>query len=271
MGATHAMSAIFVFLLVLVVAPDTLRWALNSDSIWVAVLSLMTIAGACSIPDLDNTSSTSRNSLGPLGVALSTIFRVSSRALQVIIRTKRDDPEPNPHRGFWHTIPASALLGYLVYLGASMSGTAELPWIGEVTHGNIFAFVVTGLLVHLSLSGLAKDFMKKVKKKSPIGELAAFLVSFGLTSLVYFNVPDGTTFWWLGVTVFVGCVIHIIGDAFTTAGVPILFPISAFLRGKFWWNTRFTSMKAGGETENMIFSVLTILVIILSVVAIFRW
>lgn len=271
MGATHAMSAIFVFLLVLVITPDGLRWALGSDSIWVAILSLMTIAGACSIPDLDNTSSTSRNSLGPLGVGLSTIFRVSSSALQTIIRTKRDDPEPNPHRGFWHTIPAAAILGYLVYLGASMESTAELPWIGEISYGSIFAFTITGLLVHLSLSGLAKDFMKKVSKKSIIGELASFLVSFALTSLVYFNLPDGTGFWWLGVTVAVGCVIHILGDAFTTAGVPLFFPLSAFFRGKFWWNTRLTPMKAGGSTENIIFSVLTIGTIILAVLSIFRW
>lgn len=270
MGATHAMSAIFVFLLVLVITPDGLRWALGSASIWIAILSLMTIAGACSLPDLDNTSSTSRNSLGPLGVGLSTIFRVSSRAIQTIVRTKRDDPTPNPHRGFWHTIPASAILGFLVFLGASMEGTIDMPW-GEVTHGGIFAFVITGLLVHLSLSGLAKDFMKKVKKNSIIGELATFIVSFLLTSLVYFNLPDDTGFWWLGVTVFVGCVIHIMGDAFTTAGVPIFFPLTAFTKGKFWWNTRLTSMKAGGETENMIFSVMTVATIILAVIAIFRW
>lgn len=253
MGTTHALSAVASFLAIIFFAPDFVSKALGSSDPWVLILSIVVAAGASLLPDLDNTASTSKSSLGILGTALSYIFRGSSRFIQTVIRTKRDDPTPNPHRGAWHTIPSALLLGYLTFLGTGMTKVITVPILGEVTWGVIFALLITFLMVHMALSGLAKKQMKKIKKTAVIGETLSFIVSLTFTLIIFVNLPEDLNYWWLGVSVAFGCIIHILGDTFTVAGTPIMFPLSAVLKGKFWWTTRFTSMKVGEQTEKLLF------------------
>lgn len=253
MGTTHALSAVAAFLAVIYFFPDLVSKSLGTNDPWVLILSIVVAAGASLVPDLDNTASTSKSSLGMLGTALSYIFRGSSRFIQTVVRTKRDDPTPNPHRGAWHTIPSALLLGYLTYLGTSMSKSITVPLLGTITWGTMFALLITFLMVHMALAGLAKKQMKKIKKTAVIGEALTFIVSFSSTLIIFVNLPEGLNFWWLGVSVAFGCFIHILGDTFTTAGTPILFPFSAFIKGKFWWTTRFTTLKVGEATEKLIF------------------
>lgn len=266
MGVTHAMSGVALFLGIAAFFPDFTEKALGSSVIWVIILGALVTAGAALLPDLDNTTSTAKNSLGPLGLVLSYIFRTSSAIIQTVIRTPRDDPNPNPHRGAWHTIPAAALLGFLTYLGTKIGGSIELPLIGEITGGGVFALIIAFLMTHLALSGLANSFMKKIKKSSAIGELIALAISFTVTASIFINIPADVSFWWLGVSVGFGMFVHILGDSMTTAGVPILFPLSAIIKGKFWWTTRFLGIKAGGVVENTIFlpgfTILTIVSIV---------
>lgn len=252
MGTTHALSAIAAALAIIFFAPSFVYNFLGSSNAWVVVLSVAVATGSVSIPDLDNTTSTSKNSLGLLGTVLSYFFRGSSRFLQTVIRTKRDDPNPNPHRGAWHTIPAALLLGGLTFWGTTNAQVVTLPLINQITVGKLFALFITFLMVHLALSGVAKDFMKKIKKTAFVGESMAFAFSLGLTSVIFVNLPADLNFWWLGVAVAFGMICHLLGDACTVAGVPLLFPLSGFIKGKFWWNTRFTTLRAGSETEKLI-------------------
>lgn len=252
MGTTHALSAIAAALAIIFFAPSFVYSFLGSSNAWVIVLSVAVATGSVSIPDLDNTTSTSKNSLGLLGTVLSYFFRGSSRFLQTVIRTKRDDPNPNPHRGAWHTIPAALLIGGLTFWGTTNAQVVTLPLVNQITVGKLTALLITFLMVHLALSGVAKDFMKKIKKTAFVGEFMAFAFSLGLTSVIFVNLPAGLNFWWLGVAVAFGMIVHVVGDTFTTAGTPILFPLSAVLKGKFWWTTRLTSLKVGHETEKLI-------------------
>jgi hypothetical protein len=265
MGTTHALSAVAAFLAVIFFAPDFVFKVLGSSSPWVIVLSIAVTSGASLVPDLDNTTSTSKNSLGWLGTALSYLFRGSSRFLQTVIRTKRDDPSPNPHRGAWHTIPAALLLGWLTFWGTGNAHVVTLPVVNEITVGKLFALLITFLMVHMAMSGLAKDFMKKIKKTVLIGETLSFAVSLALTSIIFINLPQDLDYRWLGVSVAFGVIIHILGDSMTTAGVPLLFPLSALIKGKFWWTTRFTTMKAGGELEKLIFGFFLVISIVFAV------
>lgn len=270
MGTTHALSAVAAFLAVIFFAPDFVFKMLGSSSPWVIVLSIAVTSGASLVPDLDNTTSTSKNSLGWLGTALSYFFRGSSRFLQTVIRTRRDDPNPNPHRGAWHTIPAALLLGGLTFWGAGNAQIVTLPVVNEITVGKLIALFITFLMVHMAMSGLAKDFMKKIKKTALIGETLSFAVSLAITSVIFLNLPAGLDYRWLGVSVAFGVFIHIFGDTFTTAGTPILFPLSALIKGKFWWTTRFTTMKAGGEIEKVIFGFFVVVSIIFSILIMIR-
>lgn len=264
MGITHAMSAVAIFLLVVAFAPDFTNNILKTSNFWVILLAGAVTAGSALIPDLDNTQSTAKSALGFLGEALSTFFRVSSEFVQVSIRTKRDDPTPNPHRGAWHTIPAAILLGGGVWLLAGIPGRITIPLLGEIHVGELIAIIITFLIVHIALSSLAASSMRKIKKSGVFGEIFAMIFSLGFTLLIYMNIPSDTGFQWLGISITAGCIIHILGDCFTRAGAPILFPISAKLKGKFWWNTRFAKLKAGGPTETYLINALLIIVIIIA-------
>lgn len=249
MGRTHATSAVALFLLSVAFLPLLTRDILGGDNIWLIIASGVTVAGASLLPDIDNTSSTARNSLGPVGAVLSNILRGFSVFIQTTIRTRRDASEPNAHRGALHTVPAAALFGLGAFAFSGLHYKITLPLLGPI---QIAPLIVVAVLTLLMLSGLFKPFMNKLKKAVPVvGELIGIFLSFGIAAIIVSQIPIGLANNWLGFSVFVGYVIHLLGDAFTTAGVPILFPIPR--KGKLWWMVRFTSMKAGGVLENVVF------------------
>lgn len=261
MGRTHATSAVAVFFATVAFFPVFAFNALGSNSLAVIIVAAIVTAGASLVPDLDNTSSTARNSLGPFGHIASEIIRAISTFIQTVIRTGRDDPEPNAHRGAFHTIPAAALLGLGAFTLSNFGGTVSLPKLGDHSWGYISAMIITFTMCHLALSGLFKPFMRKLNKGF-LGELTSFAFSFVISTALFLQIPESVSFQWIGVTVFAGCVIHILGDAFTTSGVPLLFPIPR--KGKLWWMVRFTPIKAGGVVENVIFVPLFVIMIAVS-------
>lgn len=266
MGATHALSALSVFLMIVAFVPEIAARFLGSMNITVLILACIVTIGAALMPDLDNSVSHAKNSLGLLGKGLSIIFRGSSIAIQTVVRTKRDDSSPDPHRGFWHTVIGALVLGGLTLLATRMTTEVTVPVLGNTTYGVISAFLITFISCHIALTGIATSFMHKIKKSGPFGELISFAVSGGITLLVFMNLPSNSTFEWLAISIVFGCVIHIIGDAFTKMGVPLFFPLTGFIKGKFWWKTRFAKIEAGGPAEKMlfipIFSLFTIIPIV---------
>lgn len=259
MGATHALSGLAVLLALVAFVPGFMEWA-GLSSLALVILAALVVTGGSLLPDLDNSQSSARSALGIFGHALSFLFINSSRIIQTIVRTRRDDPDPDPHRGFWHTIPAALLIGVLTLLATQIPGKTSIPIYGEVSISWLVALFITAVSTHLALAGLFNSAVKKIRKSSIVGELVAFVVSLGITAAIFWFVPHEENFWWLAVAITLGVLVHIFGDAFTTAGVPLLFPLSGFIKGKFWWTTRFTPMKAGGTAEK--FGVIPILAIV---------
>ena len=268
MGYTHALSGVAVTMVLIAFFPQFLSEILMTSSVWVFVQFVIATTGAAMVPDLDNSTSRAKSDLGPFGIVLSSVFRTTSVIAQTTIRTKRDDDEPNPHRGLWHTPVAALLLGFLVYLGTQIGGNVDLPVMGTQTWGTVFALLITFILTHLTLSTLAKEFMDKVKKSNVIGEIVAVAISLTFSVILFAMLPEDTNFWWLGVSVFFGMFIHIVGDLTTTSGVPLLTPLSAFTHGKVWWTFRLTKMKAGGAAEKALVVPIFIIIIVVSFVKI---
>jgi membrane-bound metal-dependent hydrolase YbcI (DUF457 family) len=268
MGRSHALSAVAVFAAVAAFSPSLTYFILGEANQWIFITALFVIAGASLLPDLDNSSSTARNSLGPLGVILSGGVRAISALIQTTIRTHKDDHDPDPHRGFAHTIPGNILFGLGVWSLSLFTGELELPIIGKISYGDLLVIVAVGILIHLTLEALFKEFMNQLGQSLIFGEIVEMIIAFALAFFLISNIPNDTSYVWLGASVAVGCFIHIFGDCFTTAGCPILFPIPR--RGKMWWKIRFTSMKAGGATENYIFIPLFLIIIVISLFKIFN-
>ena len=271
MGLTHGISALAIVLALTAFLPNWLDWALGDFNLPGVLLFGLVVMGGAFICDLDNTSATAISALGPLGKGLSIVFRGSSSAMQTLVRTKRDASEPNPHRGFWHTpLVGAPLLGGLVILLGRVGANTYFtpPLIGEITVGNFITLLLASLIIHVGLSGVFVKFMKKIKKNPLIGDLLGFVFSFVLTLSLFAMIPHGMNGWWPGLALTIGMIIHILGDWFTTAGVPLLFPFSAILKGKFWWTFRLTKIKAGGVVEKFIFVPVFIIVAIVSVLMI---
>jgi len=268
MGKSHATSAVSVFLTVIVFSPAIAHKLLGTTDIWTIVLAAIATAGASLLSDLDNTSSSARNSLGPVGHILSELIRMLSTAVQTMIRTGRDNPEPNPHRGFFHTIPAAALLSFGIYFLTQINGTVNLPVVGKMVWGDVAGLVIMMCLLHLALSGLAKASLNKFARQNPLGEVGVFAVSFFTIILIFSQTPQNAHYEWLAVSVFVGFIIHILGDCLTTAGAPLLFPLP--WKGKLWYNFRFAGslIKAGSAIENYIIFPFFLLMIFISIGAV---
>lgn len=252
MGYTHAISALAIVMMCLAFIPAFIPKVVGNDNIWVILMFVLGTIGASMVPDLDNTKSRAKSDMGFFGVILSGFFRVSSSTIQTVIRTSKDDAEPNPHRGFWHTIPASLLLGFLAYLATRVKGEIDLPIFGEMTWGTLFAMLIVATLVNLTLSTLFKEFMDKVRKSPGVGEIVAALISLSISFTLFLNIPKDESFWWVGVAVAFGMIIHILGDLLTTSGVSLFAFIGVLWTGKIWWITRLTKMKAGGAAEKML-------------------
>lgn len=221
--------------------------------------------GATLYPDLDNSKSTSHSAFGFIGEALSVIFRVSSAFLQTVVRTPKDDASPNPHRGFYHSLISTVLVGAGVWGLTQLPQAFEIPLFGKVTLGECFAALFLAAMIHLFLSALAKSKMKKIQKGFFAGELIAFLLSLSIALGLMWFIPSSNGYLWLGVAIAAGGATHIVGDTFTKYGTPMWFPLTVFTKKRFWWYTRFGTIESGGKIEKVIILVCTIVAAILFV------
>lgn len=257
MGPAHAASAGGVFMLLIGLAPVFTFQALGSINIALALLGIIVFIGGALVPDLDNSRSTVRSALGFSGSIMSSIFRATSLMMQKTVRTKKDTDSPDPHRGFWHTFVGAAVMGLTAWGLSEISYEVNLPILGVITLGEIFSIIIVVLLLHVALSGLAKDLIKKLDKLPVVGELISYIASFIIVILLFQLIPDDLSFRWIGVCLFGGAAVHILGDALTRAGVPLFFPIAGLFTGKCWWNTRFATFEASNEGLNKTISVLS--------------
>jgi len=269
MGMTHSLSAVAIFMVLLAFFPHVLLWMTNTNEWSVLVLFFLVLAGGALLPDLDSPQSRAESSLGVLGKILNSIFRGLAKGVQTVIRSKRDEADPDPHRGLWHTPLMSIITGALVFAATRIDTAFEAAVFGKINVGFIFAFFITLVMTIMALEGLFTKDMKKLKKKhSNLGELYAIVLALAIVTFLFLQLPEGLNFWWLGVATAVGMLVHIFGDLMTTAGCPIFFPVK--IKGKMWWKVRIFPIKAGGATEKWFFTPMFITIIVVSSIFVFH-
>lgn len=248
MGPAHAASAVGLYLMGTGLLLFVHHFSKDNISLQFILLNIVAFSGAGILPDLDNSRSTARNSLGVIGAGLSEAFRASSKVIQTVVRTKRDNPNPNPHRGFWHTIVGAVLLGWLTSLATGIDATVK-----DIRIGDIAGIFITSILFYLGMNAIGKGMIKRIGKiplLGKLGDFAVLLVATLVVALLYMSLPEGVGFGFLGWAVALGCIIHVFGDAITKSGVPIFFPITGFTKKKFWWQTRFAKFTANDPFIN---------------------
>lgn len=253
MGPAHASSAMGLFMLFLGLFPTTVYYlAGGSDPLLMIGMALVFVGGAM-IPDFDNTRAKIISIMGISGPIISTLFRESSRLIQSVIRTSKDDSTPNPHRGFWHSIAGALTLGLIVWSLSLITYGWDIDAIDrKLTVGYIVTFLVVASLIHVTLCVLGEKLLKKINKNAKLEELVSIVLSVVLTLVIFTFSGDGRDFRWVGWAVAGGMIAHVLGDALTKQGVPIFFPLPALIKSKrkAWWMTRFARFSADDELLN---------------------
>jgi hypothetical protein len=158
---------------------------------------------------------------------LSVGLRALSARVFAATRTARDQDSEGTHRHLSHTALFAAATG-----GAAALGTAVAPWWA------VLVPVVVGAL--LAARTLGRWALLAAAVPLAWGVLAGGDVLLPIRG-------------WIGVAVALGCVVHVLGDALTRAGVPVLWPLP--IRGQRWFrigSPRCVRFAAGGDGERLV-------------------
>ena len=145
-------------------------------------------AGAALAPDIDHPGSTIARNLGPAG-------RMAAGGVKLTLG----------HRGLTHSLACVALVGVASWWAVVVAGLLRVP--------SVLAGVTVGLAAHLLLRGTWT-------RVAPTAGVVAGVAVGGL--LWSGAVAVGA---WLPVALTTGVLLHIAGDALTSAGVPLFAPL----------------------------------------------
>ncbi|MFC0429891.1 metal-dependent hydrolase [Kutzneria buriramensis] len=195
------------------------------------VLGALVCAGGALLPDLDTGGSMAARTFGAptrllgrgLGAASAWIYRRT--------RGPRDGAREGGHRTFTHT----AVFAVLVAAVTSES---------IILAGSVAAAVALLVSVGLALRGL----LHRWASRSAVASVSAGAV---VVTVVAWPVLSSQSWWWLGIPLGLGCLVHDVGDATTKTGVPLLWPL-CLAPGQRWYPValpRRWRMRTGGEFE----------------------
>lgn len=219
MGRTHALSG---WCAGLAVAPLVGQHQLPQVLLVAAVTAGWSLA-----PDLDHPGAVATRWGGWVTGWLSVGLRRLSAWAFAVTRTPRDRDSEGTHRHLSHTVVFAAVVG-----GVTVVGTALSPWWGVLVPaavGTLLAARSLGRWVLVAgIVPVAWGLLVGGDELSPVRG-------------------------WIGGAVALGCVVHILGDALTRAGVPLLWPVP--IRGQRWFRVAtpyVLRFRAGGGLERLL-------------------
>lgn len=264
MGRTHALSALAVVLSVFAFVPGLFYKFSNNHITALVMLTLVALvtSGGALLPDLDNTNSSAKSQLGLIGDILSVFMRATAPVIKTAIHSKYDNNLENPHRSFYHTTVSALLFGGL--FSFLCSPLVNINVFGKFTlTGRIMAIILAFIAIDLCLSTVIGSIWSS---KNIIQIIASLGCSLGISFALLHFMPKTVPYTIVGVALGAGWFIHCLGDCFTTAGTPLLWPLK--IKGKMWYDIRFLKIKAGGMIENFVFTPLFITISIIAFIVI---
>ena len=256
MGPSHALSGAAAWL--------AGSWALDTfvgyhQSPLAVGLGATVCAGGALLPDLDLSGKVTRNqggatvarTFGVFSLFVAEVIEKVSLGIYSATRLRHDPHRHNGHRTFTHTLPFAALIGW---------GTTALA-----THYGKWAVVgIIFFMAGLALRGLFDEWAERA------GWVIVTLCSASIAVFTAARLPGDRGYPLLGLAVGVGCVVHLLGDIITSAGVPILWPIPT---GRRMWRMigvpNGMAVRVGGKTETIVLRTAFTLVALLAIAAMF--
>lgn len=239
MGPSHALSGAAVWL--------AGSWALDQfagyqQSPLAVAVGTAVCAGGALLPDLDLSGRVTANKGGAtvahtFGVAslfVAEVIEKVSLGVYAATRLSKDPDRENGHRTLTHTLPFTLLIGW----GTTVLCTRFGKW------------AVIGILFFmfgLALRGLFDKWAARA------GWVIVTAVSAGAAYYTFLNLPGGRGYPMLGFAVGLGCLVHLMGDIITSAGVPILWPVPT---GRRMWRMigvpNAIAVEVGGRVETIV-------------------
>lgn len=228
MGPTHAISGAAGWLLAAHTVAATTGNSLNGAAL---AVSTVVASGAALLPDIDSPTSTVSRVFGWPSVMVSHGVNTVATLVYNATRGPRDEPRTGGHRTLTHTTAAAIALSALVGVLCSVYGESAVVAVLFVTFG-------------LAVRGLMAEWAQK----------QGWLVSTATSAVAAWTaaqlLPTGGSWWWLGLAITTGAIIHLCGDMITKQGCPMLWPLP--IRGKTWFEVSlpgFLRIRAGGWVE----------------------
>ncbi|GGK24331.1 membrane protein [Pilimelia terevasa] len=236
MGPSHALSGAAVWLVGSWTADHVYGYAQTPAALAVGTA---VCAGGALLPDLDMSGKVTANrggatvarTFGIFTLLLAEIVEKLSLFVYHATKLRRDPSRRNGHRTFTHTLPFVVGVGW---------GTTWLC----TRYGKWAVLGVLFVMIGLALRGLADRWADRV------GWLGVTLAAAGAALAAYVTLPGARAYPELGFAVGVGCLVHLLGDLITSAGIPILWPLP--LAGRTWRMIglpRSVAVRAGGPGE----------------------
>jgi membrane-bound metal-dependent hydrolase YbcI (DUF457 family) len=239
MGPSHALSGAAVWL--------GGAWALDQfanyhqSPVEIAVGTAV-CAGAALLPDLDMSGkvvsgrggATVANTFGRLSLFAAEVIEKASLLVYRATRMRKDPRRENGHRTLTHTLPYAAGVGWLTTWACAQGG----KW---AVMGVLF------LMLGLALRGVFHTWAVRA------GWILITVLSGAAAYGTYLFLPADRGYPMLGFAVGVGCLVHLLGDMITSAGVPILWPLPL---GRRMWRMigvpNFAAVSVGGKVETIV-------------------
>ncbi|MFC7327088.1 metal-dependent hydrolase [Marinactinospora rubrisoli] len=226
MGSSHAASGALAG----AGAAALLAPAVSDGGLFDLAAGVLVGAGAALLPDLDHPQSTATRSQGPLTRLAHAGVARASRAVFLRTRTGADlggHDRDGVHRHLSHT----PLVALAVGAAVAVSG---LWWP--------LLAAVLWFTVSLGLRGLGQCLGRGETRRTLRSWPAVSALAAGTAALLVWG---GVSAPFTGVLVAAGMVVHVLGDALTRAGVPLLWPVVH--RGRRWWMVRAPLTFATGD------------------------
>jgi LexA-binding, inner membrane-associated putative hydrolase len=207
MGRTHSVSAAAGWLAACVaVAALGHRPTLTTVTVGAVVA-----AGSAVAPDADHPQATVAQVFGPVSRWMAGRVARFCAWVHVATKTRLDPPRGSGHRTFSHTAVAG------LAAGCGVAGLCAASWWAAV----VVVFATTGLAA------------RSMFNRRDRGNLGATLAGLLVAAVVGGGTSVHTGWWWLGVPVAAGWLAHLLGDAMTNSGCPIVWPL--LIRGRRWY------------------------------------